>query len=130
MGLDGRNLVFRVGLTLCLLGNLHAFLSSADFLKINFFEKNISGIPSECQTVWIEIRPNILYGLIWFQTVCKGNQQTTHKQRVNEASTATETSLNIKILYVISSAFVRCSFYGANKKVQIRLSKWADWSMP
>ena len=34
-------------------------------------------IPSRCQTVWIQIRPNILTGLIWVQTVCKGYQQTT-----------------------------------------------------
>ena len=35
------------------------------------------GIPSECQTVCIQIRPDILSGLIWVQTVCKGYQQTT-----------------------------------------------------
>ena len=40
------------------------------FFKINFFEKILSGIPSECQTVWIQIRPNIS-GLIWVQSVCK-----------------------------------------------------------
>ena len=33
-------------------------------------------IPSGCQTVWIQIRPDILSGLIWVQTVCKGYQQT------------------------------------------------------
>ena len=42
------------------------------FFKINFFE-----IPSEFQTVWIQIRPDILLGLIWVQTVCKHYQQTT-----------------------------------------------------
>ena len=31
---------------------------------------------TECQTVWFEIRPDILSGLIWVQTVCKGYQQT------------------------------------------------------
>ena len=25
-----------------------------------------------CQTVWIQIRPDVLSGLIWVQTVCKG----------------------------------------------------------
>ena len=52
-------------------------LSSVDFFKINFFSDNISGIPSECQTIWIQIRPDVLSGLIWVQTVCKGYQQTT-----------------------------------------------------
>ena len=52
--------------------NFHTFLSTADFFKINF-----SGIPSECQTDLIQTRPNILLGLIWAQTVCKGYKQTT-----------------------------------------------------
>ena len=30
-----------------------------------------------CQTVWIQIRPDILSGLIWVQIVCTGYQQTT-----------------------------------------------------
>ena len=44
------------------------------FLKINFLLKIISGIPPECQTVWVQI---ILSGLVWVQTVCKDLQQTT-----------------------------------------------------
>ena len=65
-------------LALCILGNffLHAFLSSADFFQNQLFQKTLSGIPSECQAVWIQIRPDILSGLIWIQTVCKGEQQT------------------------------------------------------
>ena len=39
-----------INLNLCMLVILHAFLSFADFLKI------LSGMPSECQTVWIQIR--------------------------------------------------------------------------
>ena len=45
--------------------------------EINFFKKNLSGIPSECQTVWVQIRPDVLSGLIWVQIVCKGYQQMT-----------------------------------------------------
>ena len=62
--------------TLCLLGNFSRFLSSADFFKIIFLNL-LSGIPLECQTVWIQIRPYVLLGLIWVQTVCKSYQQTT-----------------------------------------------------
>ena len=29
-----------------------------------FFQINLSGIPSECQTVWTQIRPDVLSGLI------------------------------------------------------------------
>ena len=41
------------------------YLSSAKFFFQNqLFQKKISGIPSECQTVWTKIRPDILSGLI------------------------------------------------------------------
>ena len=46
----------------------HAFLSSADFFHNQLFEKILSGIPSECQTVWTLI--------IWVKTVCQDYQQT------------------------------------------------------
>ena len=60
-------------LTLCMLGNFACFFVVCGFfLKINFL-----GIPSQCQTVWTQIRPDVLSGLIWVQTVCKGYQQTT-----------------------------------------------------
>ena len=38
---------------------LHALLSSANFFQNQLFQKILSGIPSECQTVWIQIRPDI-----------------------------------------------------------------------
>ena len=53
------------------------FLSPADFFQNQLFRKILSGIPSECQTDWIQIGPDILSGLIWVQTVRKGYQQTT-----------------------------------------------------
>ena len=46
--------------------------SSLKFSKISF--RNTINVS---RTVWIKIRPNILLGLIWVQTVCKGYQQTT-----------------------------------------------------
>ena len=40
---------------------LHDFLSSADFFPQNyFFRRILSRKPSECQTVWIQIRTDIL----------------------------------------------------------------------
>ena len=47
------------------------------FFKINFSGKILFGIPSECQTIWIQVKPDNLSGLIWVQTVCKGYQQMT-----------------------------------------------------
>ena len=61
-------------LTLCILGNFACFLSSADFFFIINFFLIISGIPAECQTAWIQIRLNVLFGLIWVQTIYKGYQ--------------------------------------------------------
>ena len=67
-----------------------AFLSSADFFQNQLFQKILSGIPSECQMVWILIRPDVLSGLIWVKTVCKDHQQTTnnidHIQSLNQSS--------------------------------------------
>ena len=57
--------------------DLHGLLLFADFFKNpTFLKKNNSRIPSECQAVRIQTMPDVLLGLIWVQTVCKGNQQT------------------------------------------------------
>ena len=66
-------------LTFCMLGNISIFFSSAcRFLQYHCLHKIISGIPSEFQTVraWIQIRPDVLPGLIWVQLFVKGCQQT------------------------------------------------------
>ena len=46
--------ILAAGLILCLLGNF----------QNEFFRKDLSGIASECQTVWEQIRPEVLSGLI------------------------------------------------------------------
>ena len=66
----------------------HAFCRLMIFFKMNFFEKFFQEY-HQCQTVWIQIRPDALSGLIWVQTtVCEGHQQTTKvadsKEQVNE----------------------------------------------
>ena len=65
--------------TVCLLGKF-AFLFVVCrffFFQNQLFQKILSGIPLECRAVWIQIRPDILSGLIWIQTVCKDYLQTT-----------------------------------------------------
>ena len=47
------------------------------FFQNQLFLKILSGISLECQTDWIQIRPDVVSGLIWVQSVCKGSQQTT-----------------------------------------------------
>ena len=48
-----------------------------DFFINQHCRKIISQIPSEWQTDWILIRPDVLLHLVWVQSVCKGYQQTT-----------------------------------------------------
>ena len=50
----------RYVLTICPLG-FFVFLSSADFFQNQLFRKFLSGIPSEFQTVWIQIKPDSVW---------------------------------------------------------------------
>ena len=64
-------------LTLCPLGNFFCLFVVCWFFSRSTFMKNSFKNHSECQTVWIQIRPDVASGLIWVQTVCKSYQQTT-----------------------------------------------------
>ena len=65
-----------MSLTLCPLGNFSCFIVVCLFFSKSTFSKNsFKNIPSECRTEWIQIRPDILSGLIWVQYVCKGHEQ-------------------------------------------------------
>ena len=66
------------------LGNFSCFFVVCRFfLKINFFEKKNQEY-HQCQTVWIQTRPDILSGLIWVQTVCKGYQLRRQRVKLSE----------------------------------------------
>ena len=59
-------------LSICMLGNCSCFyFRPLTFFKIKFLKINHPGTPSECQTVWIQIKTDILLVFIWVQTVCK-----------------------------------------------------------
>ena len=45
--------------------------------KINLFKRIFQEYHQSFQTVWIQIRTDVLSGLIWVQIVCKDYQQTT-----------------------------------------------------
>ena len=68
-------------------------LLSVDFFKL-LFKKDLSGIPSEHQTVWIQFRPDTLSSLILVQTVSEGYQQATKaatwKGKINQSLTSTK----------------------------------------
>ena len=59
----------------------------------------VSGALSECQAVWNQIMTNILFVLIWVQTVCIGYQQmtkvATSKEKVDGGHT-NMTNLQLK----------------------------------
>ena len=52
------------------------------FFQNHFFEIFFQEY-HQCQTVWIQIRSNVMSSLIWVQTVCKGYQQPKLIGRVN-----------------------------------------------
>ena len=60
-------------LILCMLEKKFQDCRRLSFFKLTFLKKKLSGISSEGQTVWNQIRPDILSGLIWVQAVCKGD---------------------------------------------------------
>ena len=66
--------------------NFHIFCCLLIFFKINFFEKKNQEYHQECRTVRIQMRADILLGLIWVQTVCKGYQQMTCRQKGNKTN--------------------------------------------
>ena len=75
------------------------FLSSADFFQNKFFEKILSGIPSEYQTVWTLIRPDDSSGLIWVQTVWQGYQQTTLVDKELKVCMEVSSVVGLNVLY-------------------------------
>ena len=69
---------WRWPLNLCMLGKFVSFCRLLIFFKTrDFFKNNISKHHRSCQTVRIQIRPDVLSSLIWVQTVCKDCQKTT-----------------------------------------------------
>ena len=68
-------------LTLCMLGNLHAGLSSAIFILFFLKKKDFKYFFHEFHQFVKKFEsrsgPTFSSGLIWVQTVCKGYRQTT-----------------------------------------------------
>ena len=74
-------------LSICMLGNCSCFyFRLLTFFEIKFLKINHPGPPSECQTVWIQIKTDILLVFIWVKTVCKrllaDDKLSTGMQRV------------------------------------------------
>ena len=103
----------------CMLGNFaFFFLSSADFFQNKLFRIRILRVPSEWQTVWIQMRPDILSGLICVQIVCKGYEQmTSHSYRGLELGKLpcgyflTDRNVNMSMTWGGSSCFLLCKSF-------------------
>ena len=57
--------------------SLHVWIFACLLILFYFPEIFRSLIPSEFQSVWIQIRSDILSGLIWVQTVCRRQKSST-----------------------------------------------------
>ena len=79
-----------------MLGNFACFfcrsLTAHIFFFNQHFSKDLASIPLECQTLGIQIRPDILSGHDLGQTVCKGYQQMT---RVTASNFVARIEINI-----------------------------------
>ena len=58
-------------------GSFCIFVAYRFFFPKSTSLKILSGKPPECQTVWIQIRSELLSGLIWVQAVSNSYQRTT-----------------------------------------------------
>ena len=59
-------------LSICMLENCSCFyFRLLTFFKIKFLHINHWGSSLECQTVWIQMKTDVLLVFIWVQTVCK-----------------------------------------------------------
>ena len=62
-------------------GGMHAFFLFCHLpifvSKFNLFKKFFWKYIRMSKTIWMQIRPDILSGMICVQTVCKGDQQMT-----------------------------------------------------
>ena len=79
-----------------------------DIFQHHFFQNFLSGITSECQTAWRQIRSYVLLDLICVQTICKDHQPASRQQ--NSLNNSLPTG---NLAYFLSSAdfFFKISFF-------------------
>ena len=80
------------------------FCRLLNFFQIHLFRKILSGIPSECQTDWIKIRRDILLGLIWVQSVCKGYEQSQQTTLVDKEFKNKLLKMQVIVLSLLSQS--------------------------
>ena len=88
-----------LGNSSCFCCRLLIFISKSTFSK-KFFQYIVT-LP-ECQTVWIQIRTDVLSVLIWVQTVCKGSQPTTNSPHARK--------VHFHVAILLESIYFYCKF--------------------
>ena len=96
-------------LSICMLGNCSCFyFRSLTFFKIKFLKINHPGPPSECQTVWIQIKTDIPLVFIWVQTVCKRLSTAT---KLSTAMQRVITGKYLSVPYIVSYRDIHAYVY-------------------
>ena len=80
----------------------HAVLSSDDFFQNQLFEKKILKY-HQSQTVWMQIRPDILSCLICIQTVCKGISSEQKSPSSKESVKINRTIIFLQVFHACES---------------------------
>ena len=101
----GNRILYSVSSLVCC--DFSLFCHLLIFFKINFFEKKISGIPSDCQTVWIQIRPDRMSGLICVQLFAKviSRRHSVDKELIKKADVKSRKTL-LPIMSVFPDTFL------------------------
>ena len=90
-------------------GKCFMFLSSADFFfKINFFEKIFQEYHQFVKQVWIQIRPDVLSGLIWVQNCLQRLSADDTGSCLREKENLMQSFLDVWWVHVILNVFVVC----------------------
>ena len=96
-------------LSICMLGNRSCFyFRPLTFFKIKFLKINRSRPPSECQTVWIQIKTDILLVFIWVLLFAKGYWQTT---KLSTGMQRVITGKYFSVQYIVSYRYIHAYVY-------------------
>ena len=96
-------------LSICMLGDCSClYFRLLTFFKIKFLKINHPGPPSECQTVWIQIKTDILLVFIRVQNVCKSYWQTT---KLSTGMQRVITGKYFSVQYIVSHRDIHAYVY-------------------
>ena len=96
-------------LSICMLGNCSCFyFRLLTFFKIKFLKIKHLGPPSECQTVWIQIKTDISWPSSGFKLFAKGYWQTT---KLSTGMQRVITGKYLSVQYIVSYRDIHAYVY-------------------